>query len=390
MIAMSPKPCVMPASRIFRSILLAAVLCGAAGCDDPLDQGEPLPRPVGHGGIEVLFRVPIENADNTWSPASDGVRLYADVDRRIQAFDLSSGALMWSYTRPRGGPSALVLRGGRLFSAGDTAVALDAATGRELWRFVGESTGQFCESDGDGDAFYFGTRNRHVYALRASDGALLWSRDLGPDWPYRGTVRGMTVSGDTVYAAVEHETGINAHIGSADIFALDRRTGAVLWVFREGDGSDLRLFQSAVRVTGRTLIAVEGYRNAYVGIDRFTGREVWRVPGVPFIAGAQEPPEVVGGVAYGTSGDGRTTSLDPATGAVKWQTPGLLGASWLGVCGSRILVNYLAMGVLDRETGRLLATTYTGQEFPVTDFVVVGNRAYVFTTKALVAFECPT
>lgn len=371
-------------------LVVVAMMTSGGGCEGPLERAEPLPVPLPSAGVEVAFRIPIANADNTWSPASDGVRLYADVDRRIQAFDLGSGALLWSYTRPRGGPSALVLRGGRLFSAGDTAVALDAATGRELWRFVGESTGQFCESDGDADAFYFGTRNRHVYALRAGDGAMLWSRDLGPDWPYRGTVRGMTVSGDTVYAAVEHETGINAHIGTADIFALDRRTGEVLWVFREGDGSDLRLFQSAVRVTGRTLMAVEGYRNAFVGIDRFTGKETWRVPGVPFIAGAQEPPEVVGGVAYGTSGDGHVTALDPATGAIKWQTPGLVGAAWLGVCGSRILVNNLALGVLDRGDGRLLATAYKGQEFPVTDFVVVGSRAYVFTTQALVAFDCPT
>lgn len=338
----------------------------------------------------MRFRVLLDGAGNTFSPGTDGLRLYADVDRQIQAFDLATGGLLWSYKRPRGGPSALVSRGGRLFFAGDTAVALDAATGRELWRFVGESTGQFCESDGDADAFFFGTRNRHVYALGATDGALLWSRDLGPDWPYRGTVRGITVSGDTVYAAVEHETGINAHIGSADLFALDRRTGEILWVFREGTGSDLRLFQSPARLAGRLLLTVDEHRNTFIGIDRFTGREVWRLPGILGITGAEEPPEVVGGIAYGTSGDGRVTALDPATGAVKWQTPGLVGAAWLGVCGSRILVNNLALGVLDRGDGRLLATAYKGQEFPVTDFVVVGSRAYVFTTQALVAFDCPT
>jgi outer membrane protein assembly factor BamB len=339
--------------------------------------------------VKVLFRVAQAGAGNTYAPASDGTRLYADVDRQIQAFDLSSGALLWSYRRPRGGPSALVPRAGRLFFAGDTAVALDAATGRELWRYVADSSGQFCESDGDAEAFYFGTVNHRVYALRAADGALLWSRDLGPDWPYEGVVRGMTVSGDTVYAAVEHETGVNGHIGTAEIWALDRRTGAVHWTFREGDGSDLRLFQSAVRVAGRVLLAVEFQRNVFIGVDRFTGREAWRIPGTAGIFAAQEPPEVVNGVAYGVSEDGRAISFDPATGAIRWRTNGFTGAAYVAVCGSRVLVNNLALRVLDSSNGNLLASAYTDGELPTTDFVIVGNRAYTFTTQALVALECP-
>ncbi len=374
-------------SLSIRHRILALLICTGA-CEDPGGPGSGPGAPL--GGVTVLFRVPLPGAGNTFAPASDGVRLYADVDRHIQAFDLNSGALLWSYQRPRGGPSALVPRAGRLFFAGDTAVALDAATGRELWRYVADSSGQFCESDGDGEAFYFGTVNHQVYALRAADGALLWRRDLGHDWPFEGVVRGMTVSGDTVYAAVEHETGVNGHIGSAEIWALDRRSGAVHWTFREGDGSDLRLFQSAVRVAGDMLLAVEFQRNVFIGVDRFTGREKWRINGTPGIFAAQEPPEIVNGIAYGTSEDGRVISLDAATGAVRWRTDGLLGASYLGVCGRRVLVNNLALRVLDSSNGNLLASAYSGPEIPATDLVVVGSRAYTFTTHALLALKCPT
>lgn len=111
----------------------AAALVGLtllAACKEPVGGGSA----GGPGGLDLLFRIQVEGARNAFVPASDGERLYADVDRRIEAFDLNTGARLWSYTRPPGGPSSLVARNGRLFFAGDSAVALDAATGRELWR----------------------------------------------------------------------------------------------------------------------------------------------------------------------------------------------------------------------------------------------------------------
>ena len=121
-------------------LALASTLCLAsllgAGCEEPTrGGGTGVPA-----GLHVLFKVPVERADNAFVPASDGQRLYADVNRRIKAFDLGTGAKLWSYQRPVGGPSSLVARDGRVFWAGDTAVALDAATGRELWRYVLDST----------------------------------------------------------------------------------------------------------------------------------------------------------------------------------------------------------------------------------------------------------
>lgn len=369
------------------AVLLALVL--GAGCTrGPVDGGGEPPQEA----LELLFRVPMAGAIDTWAPATDGQRLYADVARRIEAFDLNTGARQWSYARPDGGPSSLVVAGGRVMFAGDTAVALEAATGRELWRRPLPAFAGFCETDGTADAFYLGTTDHRVFALNAADGSLLWERDLGPDWEYeRGVVRGMTVSGDTIYAVVEHDTGINSHIGTGDTFALDRHTGAILWHHRFGDGSGLSIYQSAARVAGGLLLNTANWENTFVALDRFTGQEVWRVVGGVQYMGPREAPEVRGGVAFAGAHDQLVRAIDLASGRVLWETPLPGGTHYLALCGRVLLANYLRVGVLDPATGKFLGQMRREPENESvhTDFVVVGNRAYIFSTHALLAFRCP-
>lgn len=365
-----------------------ALALAMAGCEHPAGGG----RSEQHG-LEVLFRVPMAGARDTWAPATDGQRLYADVVRRIEAFDLETGARQWSYARPDGGPSTLVVAGGRVMFAGDTAVALEAATGRELWRRPLPAFAGFCETDGTADAFYVGTTDHRVFALNAADGSVLWERDLGPDWGYKkGVVRGMTVSGDTVYAVVEHDTGINSHIGTGDTFALDRHTGEVLWHHRFGDGRGLSIYQSAARVSGRLLLNIANWENTFVALDRFTGQEVWRVVGGASYFGPREAPQVRDGVAYAGGHDVPARAIELATGRILWQAPPPGGTRYFALCGRVLLTNYLRVGVFDPETGEFLGQLRREPENESvhTDFVVVGNRAYIFSTHALLALRCPT
>ncbi|HYR06487.1 MAG TPA: PQQ-binding-like beta-propeller repeat protein [Longimicrobium sp.] len=369
------------------TVFLAVILLAA--CEEPVGGGGSGDGP---GGLDLLFRTQVEGARNAFVPTSEGQRLYADVDRRIEAFDLGTGARLWSYARPPGGPSSIVVRSGRLFFAGDSAVAVDAATGRELWRQGLDSPAGLGESDGDADAFYVGTHEHRVYAFRATDGEVLWTRDLGPDWEFGGVVRGMTVSGDTVYAAVEHNTGVNGYIGTGDVFALDRRTGAVLWVHRNGDGSGLDIYQSAGRVAGRLLLLSANWANEYVALDRFTGQEAWRARGTFRYAGLDEAPEVRGGRAYFASHDLYARAVDLASGREVWRGRVGSGANKVAPCGSRLLVQDLGLSVVDLATGEMLGRGYDASvnEYLHTDFVVVGDRAYVFGQRDLYAFRCPS
>lgn len=360
----------------------------AAACAEPVTGGGAHRGP---GGLDLLFQAQVQGAGNAFAPTTDGVRLYADVDRRIEAFDLATGARLWSYRRPPGGPSALVARGGRVMFAGDSAVAVDAATGRELWRQGLDSYAGFAESDGDTEAFFTGTEQRRIYAFRASDGALLWERQLGADWPHGGVVRGLTVSGDTVFAVLEHNTGINGHIGTGDVFAMDRRTGAVHWVYRNGNGARLSIFQSAGRVAGGLLVLSANWENEFLAVDRNSGAEAWRAPGGAGYAGPQEAPEHRAGRLYVASHDQQARALDLATGREIWRTRVNGGADWLAVCGSRLLVSASGLNVVDLSSGETLGHGYGGEvnEYLHTDFVVVGNRAYVFGQRELYGFRCP-
>jgi outer membrane protein assembly factor BamB len=364
-------------------------LAVTAGCE-PVVGGRT--QPAGPGGLEVLFRVAVDGSRNAFVPTSDGVRLYADVDRRIEAFDLGSGARLWSYTRPPGGPSALVARGGRVMFAGDSAVALDAATGRELWKRGLDSHAGFAESDGDAEAFFTGTEQRYIYGFRASDGELLWRTRVGEDWPHGGVVRGITLSGDTLYAVVEHNTGVNGHIGTGDVFAMDRRTGAVHWVYRNGNGTGLNIFQSAGRVAGRLLLLTANWDNQFLAIDRFSRDEEWRFSAGFSFAGPQEAPEVRGNVAYVASHAENALALDLSSGRTLWTTGIRGGGNWLAICGNVLLVHASSLEILDLASGRTLGRGYGPESNEVlgTDLVVVGNRAYVFGLRDLYGFECPT
>jgi outer membrane protein assembly factor BamB len=365
--------------------LITALL---ASCETPNDVK------IEAGGVETVFEVPIVAADRGGrKPASDGSRLYAAAGNRMHAFDLKTGATLWSTTDSSGFPARIAIANGRvMWTSSYGAIAVDAATGQRVWSFTPDSYSGFSESDADADAFYFGSENHRVYALRVADGSVIWSRDLGASWPFsKGPVRGMTVSGDTVYAVVEHFADNNGSRGTGHLVALDRKTGNTLWEFEYGDGTTLSIIQSAVRVVGQLLLAQANWENTILAIDRFTGALVWKVdtPGEAF--GPHEPPEVVGNVAYSGSHP-HAEALHLATGTKKWQADAGLHARHFAACGNRLLVEGLDVSILDLSTGQFLGKRVRAEDgaFALTDFVVIDRHAYFFTSAALIKLRCPS
>jgi outer membrane protein assembly factor BamB len=134
--------------------------------------------------------------------------------------------------------SAPVAVGDRAYAAAveeHAVAALDAADGRELWRFV---TGARVDSPPTihRELALFGSRDGWVYCLRSSDGALVWRFRAAPDerrivvheqvesvWPVFGSV---LVEGGLVYASAGRHVDID---GGLWIYALDPATGRVVW-----------------------------------------------------------------------------------------------------------------------------------------------------------------
>lgn len=368
-------------------------LPGVLSCQDVL----PGPGPDdSYGGLQLIYANQIGAGPVGAKPTTDETYWFGTRGGIMQAIDLESGTVKW--TVPHAGtPHRVAFAGGRLLWTVDTvAIGVDANSGTLLWEKPFNAATALAEGAADTDAFYLGTDETTVYALSAADGEVLWSRDVGADWEFGGIVRGLEVSGDTVYAVVEHNTGTNGHIGTADIFAFDRLTGDSLWVFRYGTGATLSIAQAAPRIARNLLLFQANWENSIVAIDRFTRQQVWVSAKANNWAGPQEAPEIEGDKAFSGAHDAHAEALNLFTGEVVWRTrndPNAAGIAYFAVCGSRLLVNDDGLSVFDKNTGQWLGRSfYPGTESGRTqgDFVVVNNKVYFFTDKWFVAMQCPT
>jgi outer membrane protein assembly factor BamB len=134
--------------------------------------------------------------------------------------------------------TAPVVAGGRLISAvvsrGEVR-ALDATTGRPLWRFLAPARVDSPPTI-HGALCLFGCHDGSVWCLRLDDGQLVWRRDCAPEekrivaydrlespWPVLGSV---LVHDDVLYALAGRLTRVD---GGMHLWALEPETGREVW-----------------------------------------------------------------------------------------------------------------------------------------------------------------
>lgn len=366
--------------------LVGMLLLAGTACQDITNGGTG-------GTAKVLWTTPVQGklAGSSRVPATDGHRIYA-TGTGVAAFDAQNGALLWqSPPFTASIPTFLSAREGQVFFAEAVAVGLDAQSGRELWRFTPAGDASLSQSAVDDRAFYFGTDSRNAYAVRITDGTPIWNIRLGPDWQSGSWIKGLSISGDTVYAAVDRYYSQNGYYSAGVIVALDRTTGRELWRYQNGDGSDSRGVIGAPTVAGRLLLSSDHKRGAFFAVDRFTGQEVWRVATGAGFAGPDSPPVALGGVAYASGNDTYVYALDLASGKVLWKTrPAMGGSVYHAVCGNAVFNNFQGLGIVDRHTGKLLGTRFDGDGERITSgFAVHEDRIFFLTHKAAYALKCP-
>jgi polyvinyl alcohol dehydrogenase (cytochrome) len=191
---------------------------------------------------------------------------------------------------------------------------------RPIWQFVfpdvDESTGS--QPAVVGDTLYVGSRDAKLYALNARTGATRWSFDAatvaGPvDADHIDPIRNgpAVVGGKVVF-------GDNR----ANLYALDKTTGHLLWTTRLSDHQAAVVTGSTLIFGGRAYVGVASseevtaanasypcctFRGQLVAVDLATGHVDWRHYNVP------EPQQT------GTSDNG-TAEFGPS-GAAVWSTP---------------------------------------------------------------------
>lgn len=237
----------------------------------------------------------------------------------LAALDAATGREIWreSFAAPLTGAPAVA--GERVFaSANDSTLwSLDVATGRIDWTIAGsESITTVARGPAPavaGDLVILPTKAGELTAVRRANGGIAWTsvvtgRRAGAAYAVVSAITGdPVVDGGRVYAA--------NHQGR--LVALDLRTGGTLWAAREA------AFAPVWPVGGSVFLVTD--ENRLMRLDATDGSPIWSVE-LPLYQPtrrirnrsaifAQHGPVLAGGRLWVASSDGALRSFDPASGA---------------------------------------------------------------------------
>lgn len=309
-----------------------------------------------------------------------------------------------------GGYSEVAVHGNRAFTMElhdgfDYVTALDAASGRELWRVrVGPTyRGHGGSDDGPistpavegNDLFALGPHGQLI-AIDVASGKDRWRHDLvsafsaaAPTWGFaaspliEGTLvmvptggpqsRGLLAfdrsTGKLVWnAAVSKFTGyasaVSATVGGVrqvitvatdSVYAVAPADGRVLWT-APGPGSQGEVANSPLVLPGDRVLVSNWDQSVLIGVSRtngqFTPREIWRSPR---LRASNGPTIYLNGALYGFSG-AFLTGVNADTGEERWRERS--GAGSVIAVGDQLLF-------LSQDSGELQVATVTPEAFTV-------------------------
>ncbi len=336
--------------------------------------------------LTVVWTAPRLSGGGDWIsgiPAVDGGRLFIQEGNTLAGLDAATGRRLWTRpirVAPFPGPSTLRAGGGQVYvSETDSIMAVDAATGATIWNVHPDSQ-TVTETALDATTFYTGQRGIPVvYAVARGNGAVRWKKNVGTGYTLPAHVRGVTVSGDTVYASVERYLAPNGTPSSGVLVALDRTDGHELWRFETPSGKHYCL--DAPVVAGPRILVNDVGTGDAVAVDIVTHAEVWRTK-----VGAAIKILTNGQLAY-TGGNDHAFGLDLATGAVRWTSATGSSSFGIGLCQNYLFTSVFALRRFDGATGTLVGEV--AQEGGYVSHVASDAvRAYATGAKGTVAVLC--
>ncbi len=326
-------------------------------------------------------------------PVIAGGRLFfLDADHRIHAVNANTGDRIWSQQlRPARGRDR-VARGGGVAASGDRVfvttgfgflAALDANTGREIWRTDGGAPFQAAPTVLGGRVFAT-TNDSELIAFDAQTGEVQWTFQAIAE-----TARILSASS----VAIENDTVV-APFASGEVVALLVANGRRLWSDSLSRSGQLTSLSAINDIAGRPVIDggavyAASHSGVLAAIDLRTGQRIWARA-----FASTQTPWVAGGVLYAVSTDGELAAFDRMTGGVFWvrqlrryrdegDREGRV--AWTGpimVGGRLVLANSLGEVVAVSPTnGQTLATAEVGDPVFIPP-VTANDRIYVVTNEA--------
>ena len=228
--------------------------------------------------------------------------------------------VLWKTELPGRGHSSPIVWGDRIFLT--TAIEGDVVPGSPRMKHPQPDGTDFRHPDAMGDD------RRHAFkvlAVDARDGRVVWERTAWEGVPVDSRHKKASFASPTATTDGER---VYAYFGTEGLYAYDF-AGTLMWKFAPGvvGSASVGLGTSPVLYKDLVILLCDeenGEKSYIVGLDRRTGKEVWRTPrkielswATPVVVSAGGRDEVV------TSGNQAIIAYDPATGKELWRMKGL-------------------------------------------------------------------
>lgn len=313
------------------ALLLGLAAAPAHAASPAWDAGigrDPWPQPVvardrvfvASGGTIAALRT--SDGSRVWSHLScsgigtvapalaDGALVVGDAGGDLAAYDPTDGAQRWCDDLGGSITSAVTAADGVAFvTNGVDAVAIDVATGVQLWRYTAPDFAPITSSAAVADGLVVVAGGDRVYGLDEATGALRWARDLGP----QARLSTPAIADGLVY------------LGGDALYALDAADGALAW-----RASDVGTNVSTPAVAGG--LVVVGAQDPAFGLHAFdaaTGGLAWSSQAT---GESMAGPTIAGHVVWTPAESGELLAFDLASGRLlgRLADPAGLPFAWDG------------------------------------------------------------
>lgn len=185
----------------------------------------------------------------------------------------------------------------------------------------------------------------HLLCVNRQDGSLLWNKSLQAKTPEQARIReNHGYASATPFADSER---IYAFFGKSGVIAFTH-DGEQLWQAHVGDGlSGWGSAASPMLAGDLVIINASVESESLIALDKRTGKEVWKVPGIRESWNTPILVEVDGRKELAVAIMGKVLGIDPATGAQLWSCKTDIG--WYMVPG--LVAEKDVIGVLGGRSG---------------------------------------
>lgn len=247
---------------------------------------------------------------------SNGTLFFLDADHRVHAISAADGGRLWNERLRPTDSRDRVARGGGVAAAPGRVfvttgfgfvVALDAATGDEIWRAEADAPFQSAPTVAGGRVYAI-TNDSELIALDAATGEVTWTHQAIAEPARILSAPSVAVDGETVVAP----------FASGEIVALLAANGRRLWSDSLSRSGRLTSLSAINDIAGRPVVDngvvyAASHSGVLAAIDLRSGQRIWARA-----FASTQTPWIAGDVLYAVSVDGELAAFDRTTGNVYW------------------------------------------------------------------------